>query len=117
MTEPSVFYQDNDVDLIAEKLAQARRLVSESDIDVWCVFVRETGEGADPILPFLIEGGLTWISALLIFKSGRTVAVVGNYDADPLVAGGHWDEVVPYVQGIREPLLQALTKELLKAGR
>jgi Xaa-Pro dipeptidase len=42
---------------------------------------------------------------------------VGNYDADPLIDSGHWDEVVPYVQGIREPLLEVLTRELPTGGR
>jgi Xaa-Pro dipeptidase len=105
------------VDLIAEKIAQAKRLVAASDLDVWCTFVRETSEGSDPILPFLIAGGLTWQTAILIFKSGKTVVVVGNFDADPICATGHWDKVVPYVQGIREPLLSLLAEELPSGGR
>lgn len=99
------------MDLIAEKLSQAATLVAASDLDVWLTFVRETAEGGDPALPFLIEGGMTWQSAFLVFRSGRRIAIVGNYDADPLFASGHWDEVVPYVQGIREPLLTVLSKE------
>lgn len=96
--------------LIAEKLQQARRLVRESGVDVWMTVVRETAQGSDPVLPFLIEGGLTWTSALIVASSGRTVAVLGNYDADPLLASGHWDEVVPYVEGIRAPLLEVLDR-------
>ncbi len=94
--------------LIREKLAQAVRLVQDSDLDVWLTFVRETAEGGDPVLPLLVDGGLTWQSALMIASSGRKVAVVGNFDADPLRASGNWDEVTPYVQGIREPLRGAL---------
>lgn len=69
------------------------------------------------MLPFLIEGGLTWQSALLVFKSGRTVAVVGNFDADPLVASGLWDSVCPYVKSIRVPLQEVLATELPGGGR
>lgn len=94
--------------LIAEKLAQVDGIVAASGADVWLTFVRETADHADPVLPFLLEGGLTWQSALMIGANGRRVAVVGNYDADPLRASGHWREVVGYVQGIREPLLAAL---------
>jgi Xaa-Pro aminopeptidase len=94
--------------LTREKIAQAKSLVASSGFDVWLTFVRETVEGGDPVLPLLIEGGLTWQSALFISKSGKAVAVVGNYDADPLKASGDWDEIIPYVQGIREPLLEAL---------
>ncbi len=96
--------------LTREKLAQAARLVAKSGLDVWLTFVRETAGGGDPILPFLIEGGLTWQSALLVSRWGEKVAIVGNYDADPLVASGDWDEVVPYVQGIREPLVATLER-------
>lgn len=105
------------MDLIKEKIAQAKRLVADSEVDVWCTFVRETSEGADPILPFLIEGGLTWQTAILIFKSGKAIVVVGNYDADPIIATGRWDQVVPYVQGIRAPLLAVLSEELPHGGK
>jgi Xaa-Pro dipeptidase len=94
--------------LTREKLAQAHKLVSESELDVWITYVRETAEGGDPVLPLILEGGLTWESALIIARDGRKVAIVGNYDADPLRASGDWDEVVPYVQSIREPLLETL---------
>lgn len=94
--------------LTREKLAQAAGLVRESGVHVWLTFVRETGEGSDPVLPFLCETGLVWISALMVGRDGRRIALVGNYDADPLRHSGDWDEVIPYVQGIRDPLLQSL---------
>ncbi len=97
--------------LTSEKLAQATQLLQNSDIDMWITFVRETADGGDPALPLILDGGLTWVSALIVHQSGRKIAIVGNYDADPLVASGDWDEVVPYVQGIKEPLLARL-KEL-----
>lgn len=98
--------------LIAEKLRQAADLVAESNADVWLTFVRETFEASDPALGFLVEGGLTWQSALLVFASGKKAAVVGSFDADPLIASGNWDEVIPYVEGIRDPLLTVLDREL-----
>ena len=94
--------------LIAEKLDQAARLVAEQDLDVWLTFVRETAGHADPALAFLTDAGLTWESALMVARDGRRVAVVGNYDADPLKDSGNWHAVVPYVQGIRDALVGAL---------
>jgi len=94
--------------LIQEKLEQAAPLVAEADCDVWLTFVRETSGHADPALPFLTEVGLTWESALLVSRDGRRIAVVGNYDADPLIAARHWDQVIPYVQSIQDPLRAAL---------
>jgi Xaa-Pro aminopeptidase len=92
----------------SEKLSQAKGLIAEAGVGAWLTFVRETIEGADPVLPLIYEGGLTWQSALIVTKSGKTIAVVGNYDADPLKASGDWDEVVPYVQSIMDPLLDVL---------
>lgn len=94
--------------LTREKLAQAATLVAQSNADVWLTFVRETALGSDPALPLILDGGLTWQSALMVGRNGRKVAVVGNYDADPLIASGDWDEVIPYVQSLREPLLAQL---------
>jgi Xaa-Pro aminopeptidase len=96
------------VELLAEKLEQASRLVGDSPLDVWLVFVRETADGSDPVLPFILEGSLTWLSALMFFESGKRVAVVGKYDADALAAGGHWHEVVPYHEDLKPQLLEAL---------
>jgi Xaa-Pro aminopeptidase len=77
-------------------------------LDVWLTFVRETSGGSDPALPLILDGGLTWLSALLVGANRIKIAVVGNYDADPLRSSGNWDEVVPYVEDIRPALLNAL---------
>lgn len=98
--------------LTAEKLGQASRLVKEYGFDAWITFVRETFGGTDPILPLIYEGGLTWQSALIVFPDGYRVAVVGNYDADAVVGSGDWDQVVPYVPSVREPLLEVLSARL-----
>ncbi|CAN5432005.1 Xaa-Pro peptidase family protein [soil metagenome] len=82
--------------LIAEKLDQAASLVRNAGVDAWLTLVRETSAGGDPALPFLIEGGLVWDSALVVFPDGRRIAAVGRYDADPLEQAGDWTEVVGY---------------------
>ncbi len=94
--------------LTGAKLQQATVLVAAADVDVWLIFDRETAEGGDPVLPLILEGGLTWQSALMIGRDGRRLAVVGNFDAAPIEASGDWDEVVGYVADIRAPLISAL---------
>lgn len=96
--------------LTREKLEQASQLVESSGVDVWLTFVRETAEGGDPVLPLILDGGLTWLSALMVARGGERVAIVGNFDADIVEEGCNWTEVVPYVQSIREPLLNALDR-------
>jgi len=103
--------------LLREKLSQAVDLVANSGADVWMTFVRETAMCADPALALILDGGLTWNSALIVGKDGRKIAVVGNYDADPLVASGNWDEVVTYVQDAREPILNVLETMVGPGGK
>lgn len=103
--------------LTAEKLEQAGRMLAASDIDLWMVFVRETAEGGDPVLPLIVEGGLTWESALLVTREGRRIALVGNYDADPLRSSGDWHEVVPYVHGMGQVLRETLDRLLPECDR
>jgi Xaa-Pro aminopeptidase len=98
------------MNLTREKLSQAADLLAASGSDVWLTFVRETVEGGDPVLPLIVDCGLTWQSALIVTRQGRKIAIVGNYDTGPLEASGDWDEVLPYVQGIRQPLLETLEK-------
>lgn len=98
--------------LTTEKLEQAVSFVRDANVDAWLTFVREAGENGDPVLPLIFNGGLTWQSALLVYPSGRKCAIVGNYDADPIVASGDWDEVIPYVQSIREELLVELENRI-----
>lgn len=102
--------------LPSEKLAQAQALVAASGVDAWITFVRETAEAPDPVLPLVFEGGLTWASALIVTRDGKRLAVVGNFDAELLRAAGDWDEVVPYVQSIREPLLEVLERTIAKGA-
>ena len=102
--------------LTGEKLAQAVALTQASGADVWLTFVRETSVSGDPVLNLILNGGLTWLSALIVSKSGQKIAVVGNYDADPLESSGDWDEIIPYVQGIREPLIALLERVVSPDG-
>jgi len=100
-----------------QKLQQAAELVANSGASIWMTFVRETAMGGDPVLPLLLEGGLTWQSALIVTASGKKVAILGNYDADPLRESGDWDEIVPYVQGIKAPLLEQLEQLVPEGGK
>lgn len=103
--------------LTREKLGQAGELAARAGVDLWLTFVRETAGGGDPVLPLILEGGLTWQSALMVTARGERIAVVGNFDADPLRASGDWSEVIPYTQSLREPLLDALERLLPERGR
>jgi Xaa-Pro aminopeptidase len=92
--------------LIKEKVAQAKTLLAELDIDCWITFVRESAINGDPTLVFLAPGHVTWHSAFIVARDGRTRAIVGRYDVQVLKDLGVWDDVIGYVTGIKEPFLE-----------
>ena len=94
--------------LIPEKIAQARQILSELEIDCWITFTRETQITGDPTLPFLAEGDLTWHSALIVTRDHGTHAIVGQYDRQSVEETGGYDRVVGYVEGIKAPLVEYL---------
>jgi Xaa-Pro aminopeptidase len=97
--------------LIQEKVNQARELLKEFDIDCWITFARESQINGDPTLAFLISADITWHSAFIISKYGRTRAIVGRYDKITVEETGAYDEVVGFVESAKEHI-QDYLKEL-----
>jgi Xaa-Pro aminopeptidase len=96
--------------LIGEKLDQAQRILEELDLDAWMVFVRESSHGGDPALSYVYDGSFTWQSALIVTRAGDRIAVVGKFDDGAVRAAGDWTEVIPYVQSIRDPLVETIRR-------
>ncbi len=103
--------------LTHEKLEQASRIVRSSGVDAWVVLVRETATGSDPVVPLILEGGLTWISALVFTSNGNRHAIVGNYDAEPLIASGQWSTVVSYTEDFRPCFVEVLRNNVPPNGK
>jgi Xaa-Pro aminopeptidase len=97
-------------DLIAEKLDRVPGILNELKLDAWMVFVRESSQGGDSALPFIYDGSFTWQSALIVTRSGDRIAIVGKFDDGAVRATGHWTEVIPYVQSIRDPLVETIRR-------
>jgi Xaa-Pro aminopeptidase len=89
--------------LIKEKVEQAIKILKELDIDCWVTFVRESQLNGDPSLVFLAGGDMTWHSAFVVCKDGRTRAIVGLYDQKGVEETGAYDDVIGYVEGIGDP--------------
>lgn len=90
--------------LVAEKHAQAVRLLRDHELDCWLTFSRE---GSDPLLPYLVgREELVGTAALMLFADGPSVAIVADYDAGQV--SGLFDEVHPYALDWREPLRTTL---------
>jgi Xaa-Pro aminopeptidase len=97
-------------EIVREKLDQAVGILQEKEIDLWLTFVRETSQVKDPCLDLLLGLDLTWISALMVSRTGERIAIVGRFDADNVRRMGGYTTVVGYDQSIREPLLEHLSR-------
>jgi hypothetical protein len=86
--------------LIREKVKQAVGLLNEFDTDCWMTFTRESRINGDPVLAFLTSADVTWHSAFIISRDGRSRAIVGLYDQKTVEETGAYDGVVGYVTGI-----------------
>jgi Xaa-Pro aminopeptidase len=97
--------------LIQEKLAQAKSILKELDVDCWLTFVRESAANGDPSLAFLVAGPVTWHSAFIVTRAGQTYAMVGLYDKKGIEDLNAYDHIEAYVKGFKEPFL-AMMREI-----
>ncbi|MBN2228751.1 MAG: aminopeptidase P family protein [Candidatus Thorarchaeota archaeon] len=92
------------------KCEQACDILNELGLDSWLVWVRETSQMVDPVLPLILSGDVVWQSALLFTRNGEKLAIVGNFDAGGIEVKNIYDRVIPYTQGIKEHLLAELNR-------
>ncbi|MCB0077894.1 MAG: aminopeptidase P family protein [Anaerolineales bacterium] len=95
--------------LIQEKVEQAIEILNEKGVDCWLTFARETRVNNEPVLPLIYGHELTWQSALVIFRTGEAVALVGHYEMNTAERTGAY-QVRGYHQSIREILRELLTE-------
>lgn len=98
------------MDIYREKLDQAAALLRERGLDLWLLFVRETGTLNDPSMALLCDLDFTWETAILISADGRHAVLAGLHDCDEVRASGIFPEVVPYTEGMSAPLREMLAR-------
>jgi Xaa-Pro aminopeptidase len=96
--------------LLHEKADQAQALLTETKLDCWLTFVRESELHPDPGLEQVVGAGVVRNSAFLFGVRGERIAIVANFDTSAIRAKGVFREVIGYDEDIRAPLLTALTR-------
>lgn len=94
--------------LVQEKVRQAVQLLDEFDLDCWVTFVRESEINGDPMLAYVLGAHVTWPSAFIICRDGRTHAVVGEGDRQTVQDLGVYGNVVSYVREYRDTLARLM---------
>jgi Xaa-Pro aminopeptidase len=93
-----------------QKVTQAISILDKLDIDMWLTFVRETSAGGDPVLPLIYGHDLTWQSALIVTRTGKSIAILGHLEAETAQSTGAYHEVIPYHEDFGQPLAEVLKK-------
>lgn len=94
--------------LVRQKLDQAVEILNELHIDAWMTFVRETSLTPDPSLDLILGMEMVWQSAFIVTRTNKRIAIVGKHDAENVRNLHAYTAVIPYVEGIREPLITVL---------
>lgn len=97
-----------DTALVAEKVAQARDVVAESDVDCWLIFCRETDAIAEPALPYVLGFDVVWPTAVVVGPDDSDV-ILGRHDA-PNAEQLAVHHVHPYDEGMGEELRAVLDR-------
>jgi Xaa-Pro aminopeptidase len=97
-------------EIYRDKLAQAAEMLRQEGIDLWMLFVRETGTLTDPSLPLLCDLGFTWETAVLVSADGEHEVVAGLHDCDSVRDSGLFATVTAYTEGMTAPLRATLAR-------
>lgn len=96
--------------MINEKIKQAIGILQENNIDMWLTFVRESATMPDPAIGMIAGTHCTWQTAWILTQSGETIAIAGSLDVANIEKAGHFETVIPYVEGIGQELLQVIRR-------
>lgn len=94
--------------MLKAKIQQAVEILKEKQLDMWLTFVRETEAIADPCLDLTLGTNVTWQSAFIITRCGKTIAIVGSLDYERVRLTGLYKDIRKYVGGLKEELLSVL---------
>lgn len=96
--------------LIIEKQIQVRDILKENNIDMWMIFTRESSINHDPSLDIVVGTNVTWQSAFCFPVNDLPTAIIGSLEVPNMKMVGTFENVIGYLQSVREPLREYLQK-------
>lgn len=96
--------------MIREKINQTFKILQEENIDCWLTFVRESATIHDPVIDLVIGTNVTWQSAFILTKSGKSIAIVGSLDKANQDEHGYYDRIIGYKESIEDVLVDTLNE-------
>jgi len=96
--------------MLHEKVKQAVGILNELNVDMWLSFVRESEASYDPCLNLILGTNITWQSAFIITRCGKTIAIVGSLDYERVRLTDLYDDIRKYVGSFKEEFLRTLNE-------
>jgi len=93
-----------------EKISQAVKILNELNIDMWITIDKESELMTDPVMDYIVGGGVTWLSFFIISATGEKYAIVGNLDLEKIERLSLFDKVFSYKNSPKDDLLSILNK-------
>jgi Xaa-Pro aminopeptidase len=103
-------HEEGNHPMIESKIKQATGILEELDIDAWMIFCRESATVHDPCIDLVVGGNVTWASAFILGRRGERIAILGSLDKAAHEALGFFPEIIPYVEGVSQPLRETLAR-------
>ncbi|MCK4835497.1 MAG: aminopeptidase P family protein, partial [Candidatus Aminicenantes bacterium] len=91
-----------------EKISQAIQILNQQNIDCWMIIEKESEILSDPIMTYILNTGVVWLSFFIFFKTGEKYAILGNLDKEKFDRLNIFDTVYSYKNSPREDLIKIL---------
>ncbi|MBT8381607.1 MAG: Xaa-Pro peptidase family protein, partial [Ignavibacteria bacterium] len=65
----------------------------------------------DPVMEMVVGTNSTWQAAFIINKDGENTAIIGSMEEGNFKKAGLFQNIIPYLKSIKEPLIQYVTKK------
>lgn len=98
-------------EILKEKTKQAVEILNEKNIDMWLTFVRESSVMNDPVLEMVVGTNSTWQAAFIINSDGDNTAIIGSMEEGNFKKAGLFNNIIPYLKSIKEPLREYIAKK------
>lgn len=88
------------INIVKEKVAQAKGILAELEIDLWLTLARESESVPDPAADLISDKSVCWLTAFFITPAGDNTVMVGAADAPDYERSALYPEVITYREDV-----------------
>jgi Xaa-Pro aminopeptidase len=88
------------MDIVKEKIHQAKGILAELGIDLWLTLTRESESVPDPAAKLISDQNVCWLTGFFITPDGNNTVLVGDVDAPDYERSALYPKVVTYQEDV-----------------